>query len=59
MDEKKPFNDVGEHYQKHVGGIPSDTNLKKMPRPIRLIGYFLIGCGAIFIVLFLFGWLIS
>ncbi|MEK4423846.1 amino acid transporter [Solibacillus sp. FSL K6-1523] len=59
MNEKKPFNDVGEHYQKHVGGIPSNADLKKMPKMIRLIGYFLIGCAAIFIVLFLFGWLIS
>lgn len=40
--DKKPFNDVDEHYQKHVG-TPSSYNMKQMPKPIRIIGYFMIG----------------
>lgn len=40
--ERKPFNDVDEHYQKHVGGAPSSFNMKQMPKPIRWIGYFMI-----------------
>lgn len=39
--DKKPFNDVDEHYQKHVG-TPSSYNMKQMPKPIRVIGYFMI-----------------
>ena len=39
--EKKPFNDVDEHYQKHIG-TPSSYSMKQMPKPIRIIGYFLI-----------------
>lgn len=39
--EKKPFNDVDEHYQKHIG-TPSSYNMKQMPKPIRIIGYILI-----------------
>ncbi|MGE7023905.1 hypothetical protein [Solibacillus cecembensis] len=34
-ERKKPFNDVGEHYQKNMGGIPSNVNLKKMPKSIQ------------------------
>ena len=44
--EKKPFNDVDEHYQKHIGA-PSSYNMKQMPKPIRIIGYILIGFMAI------------
>lgn len=41
--EKKPFNDVDAHYQKHVG-TPSTYKLKQLPKPIRYIGYFMVGC---------------
>lgn len=40
--EKKPFNEADEHDQKHVG-TPSSYNMKQMPKPIRLIGYFFFG----------------
>ena len=40
--DKKPFNDVDEHYQKHVG-TPSSYKMKQMPKPIRIIGYFIMG----------------
>lgn len=39
--EKKPFNDVDEYNQKHMG-TPSSYNMKQMPKPIRIIGYILI-----------------
>ena len=40
--EKKPFNDVDDHHQKHIG-TPSSYDMKQMPKPIRIIGYFMIG----------------
>ncbi|MBM7665455.1 hypothetical protein JOC25_001930 [Solibacillus kalamii] len=46
MKEKKPFNDADEHYQKHVG-TPSSYNMKQMPKPIRIIGYFFFSFMAI------------
>lgn len=59
MNGKPPFNDVGEHYQKHMGGVPNNVDLKKMPKLIRLIGYFMVGFSSIFIILLIIGWLIS
>ncbi|MGN7478863.1 amino acid transporter [Solibacillus silvestris] len=44
--EKKPFNDADAQYQKHVG-TPSSYNMKQIPKPIRIIGYFMIGFMAI------------
>ena len=45
MDEKnKPFNDVIDHFNKIEGNAPSPTNtkLRKLPKPIKLFGYFII-----------------
>lgn len=56
--EKKPFNDVDEHYQKHVG-TPSSYNLKQMPKPIRYIGYFMIGCMVIAALLIIGGFVMD
>lgn len=50
--ERKPFNDADEHYQKHVGS-PSSVNMKQMPKPIRIIGYFFFGFMAIAAAFFL------
>ena len=44
--EKKPFNDVDDHYQKHMG-TPTSYNMKQMPKPIRIIGYILISFMAV------------
>ncbi|MER2028600.1 MAG: amino acid transporter [Solibacillus sp.] len=48
--EKKPFNDADKHYQKHVG-TPTSYNMKQMPKPILMIGYFFFGFMAIAVVL--------
>lgn len=52
--DKKPFNDVDAHYSKHVG-TPSSYKLKQMPKPIRFIGYFMIGFMAIAAILIIGG----
>lgn len=54
--DKKTFNDVDEHYQKHVG-TPSSYNLKQMPKPIRYIGYFMVGGIGIATILMIGGWI--
>ena len=41
-EQDKPFNDVVDHYQKHVG-MPSKIDLKRKPLFIQLIGYILFG----------------
>lgn len=42
MSDKKPINDAMEHMSK-IEGIPTDVNLKKLPKPLRYLGYFMIG----------------
>ncbi|OCA85738.1 hypothetical protein A8F94_12755 [Bacillus sp. FJAT-27225] len=55
MNEKEPFNDVIDHYNK-IEGNPANaasTDWSKLPKPIRLIGYFLfglLGLGALLIL---------
>jgi hypothetical protein len=44
-EENKPFNDVIDHYNKIEGnaGSPANAKLHSLPKPIRYIGYFMIG----------------
>jgi hypothetical protein len=41
MSDKKPINDVMEHMSK-IEGYPTDVDLKKLPKPLRYFGYFMI-----------------
>lgn len=52
-DEKKPFNDVIDHFNKIEGNAANlvNTDLKKLPKPIKYIGFFMIGFFSISIVL--------
>jgi hypothetical protein len=52
-DEKKPFNDVIGHFNKIEGNAANlaNTDLKKLPKPIKYIGFFMIGFFSISIVL--------
>jgi hypothetical protein len=43
LSDKKPFNDVIDHAQKIEGSVPNHADLKKLPRPLRYFGYFMIG----------------
>lgn len=52
--EKKPFNDVTEHYGKHVGMPIHKVEMNKLPKPLRLFGYFafsFLGISGAFIVI--------
>jgi hypothetical protein len=42
-DKNKPFNDVIDHFNK-IEGNPNLANveLRKLPKPIKYIGYFII-----------------
>ena len=54
MNEKKPFDDGNEFLQKHIG-VPKEGKMNKLPKPLRMIAYSVIG----FIVLFLILMLVS
>jgi hypothetical protein len=51
VSEKKPFNDVVDYAQRIEGSIPTNVNMKQLPKPIRYIGYFFIGIFSIMILL--------
>ena len=40
-EEKKPFNDVIDHLNK-IEGNPATGDFKKLPKPLKYIGYFII-----------------
>jgi hypothetical protein len=44
-DENKPFNDVIDHFNEIEGnaGSPANTEINKLPKPLKYIGYFMIG----------------
>ncbi|WP_040203362.1 hypothetical protein [Neobacillus jeddahensis] len=52
-EENKPFNDVVDHFNKIEGNATSPRNAKlnKLPKPIKYVGYFIIGFISISIVL--------
>lgn len=41
MPDKKPINDAMDHMSK-IEGYPADVNLKKLPKPLRYFGYFMV-----------------
>lgn len=42
MSDKKPVNDAMEHLNQ-IEGYPTNVDLKKLPKPLRYFGYFIIG----------------
>lgn len=52
-DENKPFNDVINHFNKIEGNAAnlSKTDIKKLPKPLNYIRYFMIGFIAFSILL--------
>jgi len=42
MSDKKPINDAMEHMS-NIEGYPTEVNIKKLPKPLRYFGYFMIG----------------
>lgn len=54
MQEKKPFNDVNDYVQKHIG-IPEKAEIKKLPRLLKWVGYLL---GTFVFLTFLLGLLL-
>ena len=44
-EENKPFNDVIDHSNKITGNAtnPANAKLSQLPKPIKFIGYFIIG----------------
>jgi hypothetical protein len=52
-EENKPFNDVIDHFNKIEGNAAnlSKTDLRKLPKPLRYFGYFMIGVFSISILL--------
>lgn len=48
--DKKPFNDVIDHFDK-VEGNAGRGNLNKLPKPIRYFGYFILGTFGIGLLL--------
>ncbi|NHM30978.1 amino acid transporter [Neobacillus terrae] len=57
VEENKPFNDIIDHFNKVEGNASEivKTDLKKLPKPIRYIGYFMIAflCISFLLVLVL------
>lgn len=58
MSDKKPMNDVMEHLI-NIEGYPTatDVDLKKLPKPIRYLGYFFISSLSISAVIIFIGML--
>ncbi|MFT8311103.1 MAG: amino acid transporter [Sporolactobacillus sp.] len=56
--EKKPFNDVIDHIDK-ISGRPEKIEMKKLPKPIRILGYVLITCVVVSTLFIIFMSLLS
>jgi len=54
-NDKKPFNDAIDHMNKIEGNVSNLANadLKKLPRPLKYFGYFMVGFFSISILLIL------
>jgi hypothetical protein len=52
-EENKPFNDVIDHFNKIEGNVgnPANEKLQNLPKPIKYIGYFMIGFFALSFIL--------
>ncbi|WP_139015486.1 amino acid transporter [Metabacillus indicus] len=56
MSDQKPFNDAVDH-MKTFEGLPAQTDMKTLPKPIRYFGYFFLvffAVSLLFIVLGIF-----
>lgn len=58
MTDKKPINDAMEHMSK-IEGYPTNVDLKKLPKPLRYFGYFMIGFFLLSILLIIAGNLLT
>lgn len=58
MADKKPINDAMEHMSK-IEGYPTDVDLKKLPKPLRYFGYFMIAFFLLSILLIIAGNLLT
>ena len=56
--EVKPFNDVTDHYQKHVGLPSKRVNLNTMPKWLQIFWYCITGFMVIGFILLLISWMI-
>jgi len=56
MNEKKPFDDGDEFLQKHIG-VPKEVKINKLPKPLRIIGYCIIGFLFLSLILMLISYL--
>ncbi len=52
-DKKRPFNDVIDHFNKIEGNAAGTDNAKinKLPKPLKFIGYMIVGFFILSIVL--------
>lgn len=58
MSNRKPFNDVDEH-MKNIVGVPDKIELKKLPKPLRWVGYFVALFLGVTFVLFVYMMLVN
>lgn len=58
MSKRKPFNDVDEH-MKNIVGVPDKIELKKLPKPLRWVGYFIALFLGVTFVLFVYMMLVN
>ncbi len=52
---KKPFNDAVDHMHRIEGMQTENADFRKMPKPIRFLGYFFIGFIVLTIVFMIIG----
>ena len=54
-EDKKPFNDAIDHMNKIEGNVSNLANadFKKLPRPLKYFGYFVVGFFSITLLLIL------
>jgi len=53
------MNDAVEHMKNIEGSLPSNVDFKKLPKPLRYVGYFFIGFMSISLLIYLIGMLIT
>ncbi|MGX1195425.1 amino acid transporter [Metabacillus sp. SLBN-84] len=58
MSDQKPFNDAVDH-MKTIEGLPAQTDMKKLPKPIRYFGYFFLVFFAVSLLFIVLGVLLT
>jgi len=56
--EVKPFNNVTDHYQKHVGLPNKRVNLNTLPKWLQMFWYCIMGVMVIGFIFLLISWMI-